>query len=144
VYFKAMLDTMSRLPDFRDRKLPSDDERTTYKELLLSLIYMAFLAFESGRHALMQLVDDKPAREEAVLTALLNEIPAYLLLYEVYREKKDDIRWHAICGRLPQYEILNEQILPVRDRPATSELASHRIPDLAAEVCRMFERLPRN
>jgi hypothetical protein len=125
---------MSRIPDFPDRKLLSTDETATYKEFLLSVIYMAFLTFESGRNALMQLVDDKRAREEAVLTALLNEIPAYLLLYEVYRLKKHDIRWRAINGRLPQYETLTKQIARVLDRPATSELASHRIRDLAAEV----------
>jgi hypothetical protein len=134
VYFKAMLDTMSHLPDFPDGKLLSADETTTYKESLLSVIYMAFLTFESGRCALMQLVDDKRAREEAVLTALLNEIPAYLLLYEVYRLKKHDIRWHAINGRLPQYETLTAQIARVLERPASSELASPRIRDLAAEV----------
>jgi hypothetical protein len=134
VYFKAMLDTMSRLPDSPNGKLLSADEMAAYKELLLSVIYMTFLTFESGRHALMQLVDDKCAREEAVLTALLNEIPAYLLLYEVFRLKRCDIRWHRINGRLPQYEILTKQIACVLERPATSELASCRIRDLAVEV----------
>jgi hypothetical protein len=134
VYFKAMLDTMSRLPDSANGKLLPADEMAAYKELLLSVIYMAFLAFESGRHALMQLVDDKSAREEAVLTALLNEIPAYLLLYEVYGLKRCDVRWHRINGRLPQYETLTKQIACVLERPATSELASTRIRDLAVEV----------
>jgi hypothetical protein len=135
VYFKAMLDTMSRLPDSTDRKLLSADE-TTYKELVLSVVYTAFLTFESGRFALMHLVDDKRAREEAVLTALLNEIPAYLLLHEVYRLKEHDIRWRAIHGRWPQYDTLIEQIERVLERPATSE----RIHDLAAEIVLVWRR----
>jgi hypothetical protein len=136
VYFKAMLDTMSRLPNLPNGKLLSAEEVPAYKELLLTVIYMAFLAFESGRHALMQLVDDKRVREEAVLTALSNEIPAYLLLYEVYSSKRCDIRWHRIDGRLPQYETLTKQIARVLERPATLEVASCRIRDLAVEVGR--------
>jgi len=139
VYFKAMLDTMSRRPDPCVGQPLSAQETAAYKELLLSLIYMAFLAFESGRHALMQLVDDKRAREEAVLTALLNEIPAYGLLYQVYRLKEDDIRWRAISGRRPEYETLIEQISDVQKRPAPSDPASCRIRDLAAEVVQNWQ-----
>src|SRR5579871_755098 len=146
VYFKAMLDTMSRLPDSPDGKLPSEDKTTTsnepaaYQECVLNTIYMAFLTFESGRYALMQLVDDKHAREEAVLTALLNEIPAYLLLHEVYSLKKDDIRWRTIDGRLPQYGTLIKQIARGLEGPVASNPASQRIRDLAAEVCRAWSK----
>jgi hypothetical protein len=134
VYFKAMLDAMSRLPDRSDNKEVSDDKAAQYKEQLLSVIYMAFLAFESGRLAVMRLIDNKDMRQEAVLTALLNEIPAYLLLREAFNSSEIDIRTKLINGRFPNYQTLMQQIAPLAERPVTDDLPRHRIHELAKEV----------
>jgi hypothetical protein len=130
VHFKAMLDTMSRLPDLGKDKEPTSEHANRYREALLNVIYMAFLTFESGRNSLMRLIDDKLVRQEALLTALLNEIPAYIHLFEVFRTKPHDIRKQRIFARLTHYQTL---IGNVRALAAADE-TTHKIADLANEV----------
>jgi hypothetical protein len=124
VYLKATLDSLARLPE------GSSGRDEPYKEVLLGAVYTAFLAFEGARRALMGLIDDKLSRQEAVLIALANEIPAYLFLRHVFAAKPDDIRALRIRGRFPQYEALMGEL----EEPSRTDLISVRIGDLVREV----------
>jgi hypothetical protein len=73
VHMKALMDALGRTVD------PGIGE-DRWREQALSVIYDAFLAFESGRQALTVLMDDRHDRMEYVLTVMLSELPAYLLL----------------------------------------------------------------
>ena len=126
VYFKAMQDTMSRLPE--------SDRDSAYKEALLNVIYMAFLTFESGRQALMRLIDDGRVRREAMLTALLNEIPAYKLLREAFKKRKNDLRAQRIEARYKSYEQLMDRIHRLSNAEADRGGEGNKIRHLAGEV----------
>lgn len=69
----------------------------------LTTIYYGFLAFESGRLALAALIDDRERSEEAILTAMLSELPGYFFLYGELSQQPDDLRWHRIHARLEGY-----------------------------------------
>ncbi|HUC67160.1 MAG TPA: hypothetical protein VMA53_17095 [Stellaceae bacterium] len=127
VYFKALLDNLSRLP--------ASENEGVYRAALRSTIYMAFLAVESGRQALARLVDDKSRRYEAVLTAMLSEIPAYLLLREAYAAAPpSDIRKQRIEGRLKPYQELMLTVKALAEAPVGVAPRSARIQELAAQV----------
>ncbi len=126
VYFKAMLETLSRVP--------ASDQDSGYKDALLNVIYMAFLTYESGRQALMRLIDDKPDRREAILTTLLSEIPAYNLLSRAFDSRPSDIRKHRIDGRLAHYKQLMIAVEALATAPPSSDPQAIKIRDLAREV----------
>jgi hypothetical protein len=126
VYFKAMRDTLSRLS--------AAEDESEYQVCLLNVIYMAFLTFESGRQALMRLIDDDGVRKEAVLTALLSEIPAYRLLQQVFAAKPSDLRKHRIDGRLANYQDILGLVEELASASPGEDLTSAKIRDLAREV----------
>jgi len=78
----------------------------------------------------MGLIDDKLSRQEAVLIALANEIPAYLFLRQVFAAKPDDIRALRIRGRFPPHEALMGEL----EEPSGTDVISVRIGDLVREV----------
>jgi hypothetical protein len=136
VYFKAMQDTLSNVATPDHGADSSTDRCEQYKAWLANVIYMAFLAFESGRHALMQLIDDKDLRRQAVLAALSNELPAYLHLRQALASSpnEDDIRAKRIRGRDEGYRCLMKQIGDLAEDQSRTDLAGIRIRDLAKEI----------
>jgi hypothetical protein len=134
VYFKAMVDSSTRLPRHDEKSPISDEAAALYKDALFSVIYMAFLMFESGRQALMRLIDDTEKRQEAVLIALVSEIQAYIFLYQAFSVRKTDIRKQRIEGRLPQYLALLQEIAPIAAAEPGGTPMRRRIRDLAREV----------
>ena len=100
VYTKALTDVVSRgAPAKGPRNNPG----------ALNIVYNAFLAFESARQALTVLMDDSVERTEYVLTAMLSEVPAYLLLLSEIRDP-EDLRFQRLSSRLRQYQVLIAQI----------------------------------
>jgi hypothetical protein len=134
VYFKAMVDSTGRLPRHDEKQPISDEAAATYKDALFSVIYMAFLMFESGRQALMHLIDDTEKRQEAVLTALISEIQAYIFLYQAFSSRPTDIRKQRIEGRLPHYLSLLRAIAPSAGTEPDATPMRRKIRDLAREV----------
>jgi hypothetical protein len=134
VYFKAMIDSASRLPRHDAEKPLSEEDAGLYRDVLFNVIYMAFLMFESGRQALTRLIDDRNTRQEAALTALVSEIQAYSFLYREFSTRPKDIRKQRIDGRLPQYEALMKSIMTIAKPEPGSDLQCQKIHDLAQEV----------
>jgi hypothetical protein len=100
VYTKALVDSTARgSPARGPRNNPG----------ALNIVYNAFLAFESARQALTVLIDSSTERTEYVLTAMLSEVPAYLLLLSEIRDH-EDLRFQRLNGRLRQYQVLISQI----------------------------------
>jgi hypothetical protein len=98
VSMKALQDTLNRAAD-------RNDGLERWRENALTVIYNAFLAFESARQALAVLMDDKHDRKEYVLTAMLSEMPAYLLLSD-QSDYLDSLRTQRLKARLPKYREL--------------------------------------
>ncbi|HXC27976.1 MAG TPA: hypothetical protein VNV38_08475 [Stellaceae bacterium] len=100
VYMKALRDMLSRggLPDEQGRNPGA-----------IALIYNAFLAFESARQAVTVLMEEGPERTEYALTAMVCELPAYLLLLAEIRQP-DDLRTQRVAARQRRYERLIPEI----------------------------------
>lgn len=100
IYLKALQDTLER---------GADPESAAWRESALTVIYNAFLAFESARQAITVLSDAAHERKQYVLTTLLSEIPAYLLLLEALGDT-DGLRKQRIESRRETYDRLIEEI----------------------------------
>jgi len=98
VHMKALQDTVARGADPQENAVAA-----------LNVMYSAFLAFESARQALAVLMDNRVERQEYVLTALVSELPAYLLLYRE-RATLGGLRAARIEQRLPRYAELIDNI----------------------------------
>jgi hypothetical protein len=123
IYMKALRDSLER---------GADPENAAWRESALTIIYNAFLAFESARQAITVLMDDSRARQEYVLTTLLSELPAYLLLLSEVRDA-DGIRKQRIEGRRDSYERLIGEIRA--DFPNIKEPAQ----DFAGLIVRLWD-----
>jgi hypothetical protein len=108
VSMKALQDTLNRAAD-------RNDGLERWRENALTVIYNAFLAFESARQALAVLMDDKHDRREYVLTAMLSEMPAYFLLSD-QSDYLDSLRTQRLKARLPKYrELMTAISVDLRD-----------------------------
>ncbi len=73
------------------------------------LIYMLFLAFESAREAIKDLVEFEPEQAERTIVVLISELEAYCLLLSEFT-KHNDFRAKRLQLRWPQYETLVPKI----------------------------------
>jgi hypothetical protein len=116
VHMKALMDQLQHGAD------PRENPRAA-----LSVIYAAFLAFESARQALAVLMDNRRERQEYVLTAMLSEIYAYSLLLDKADDLDDPdmgkIRKNRIEARLADYESLIAAIKSPELEPPSREIA---------------------
>ena len=108
VSMKALQDTINRAAD-------CNDGLERWRENALTVIYNAFLAFESARQALAVLMDDKVDRREYVLTAMLSELPAYFLLFD-QTGYQDPLRAQRLRARLDKYRDMMRLIHADLDR----------------------------
>lgn len=97
----------------------------------LATMYYGFLAFESARLALAALIDDRDRCEEAILSAMMSELPAYFFLYRELCDCTDDVRWHRIAARFKGYRRL---IREIGDNPPQTRCVA----DLARPVVAMW------
>lgn len=125
IYMKALQDTLTR---------GADAASAAWRASALTIIYNAFLAFESARQAITVLLDDRNERQEYVLTALLSEIPAYLLLLKEIDPKTDSLRYQRIQARREPYANLMRDIR--RDLPNIKPPCQ----DFADRILRLWER----
>jgi hypothetical protein len=103
-YMKSLRDQLRRLGD-----LGSGDEVKIQKAaVLVTSIYMTFLAYESARQAIGELVEFEPTRAEASVTGLITELQVYRFLRDFF--PKDDIRSRRLVLREPKYGLLVPQL----------------------------------
>jgi len=105
-YMKATRDMLRRLSDLRAAKAGEQEER----KAILNLIYMVFLAYESARLSIDQLIEFDPTHAECKMVILFTELPAYRFLLDKLpddqiecddqsdcdvRAKRLDLRWDS-------------------------------------------------
>jgi hypothetical protein len=105
-YMKASRDVMRNLIDIQSHQDPvGKKERWNYA--IRNLIFMLFLAFDSGRSAVMSLVEDKRDQIANTLTVLLSEIAAYHFLLSLKEISEEDFRRKRLELR---FEELNQVV----------------------------------
>jgi hypothetical protein len=72
------------------------------RETLVGAIYMLFLGYESGRHAVKGLIEYQPTRAEDMIGILLTELKCYALLMQHFWKEKD-FRYARLELRLDEY-----------------------------------------
>ena len=123
IYMKAYQDMLER---------GADPEHASWRDSALTIIYNAFLAFESARQAITVLLDNPVERKEYVLTTLLSELPAYLLLLREIRDT-DGVRKQRVESRRDTYRRLIDGIRA--DFPNLDQTAQ----DFAGIVVRLWD-----
>jgi hypothetical protein len=107
-YMKAARDLQRRLAD----NAPPERAILT----LENLIYVLFLAYESGRKAIKDLVEFEPTRAENMIVILITELPCYAFLRQYFDKRNDVFRLERLLLRADTYtEEVPELYLQVRD-----------------------------
>jgi hypothetical protein len=99
-YMKVLRDHFRRLGELS----PGQDTNTQKGTLLVNAIYMAFLAYESARTSIEELIEFEPTQAEALVTGLVTELSAYRYLTKCFGP--EDIRGRRLALREKKYEEL--------------------------------------
>ena len=111
-YIKAFRDAMRGLVALHEEEKPSDPaERAQYERAwrgtLINVVYVLFLALESGRGAIKELVEDDELSIEWTITVLLSEFSAFAFLLDHHF---DDLKGPQLELRYPVYRRLKGEI----------------------------------
>jgi|SRR5271166_1414776 len=107
-FMKAFRDSLRALadiqPDLADLDSPPDQVPASgaWHEAARNVVYMLFLAMESARHAITDLVEFDPERAERTIVILLSELEAYAFLRSQFKDEKD-VFHRRIMLRAPEY-----------------------------------------
>jgi hypothetical protein len=133
-YMKVMRDTLRKLADIAP---PAAGGHTDdWHQAIGSVVYMQFLALESARKAIKDLVEFEPTQAEDMITVLLSELPAYGFLNARFR---GDLRHRRLESREEAYQ----QEVPALYRQAMVGEGEGWIAarDLAAEMIKRFHQV---
>jgi hypothetical protein len=96
-YRKAMIDCLRRIA-------AEEAGSNLHGDLRTLMIYMQFLMYESARHAVFDLIEFEPNREESIINILCSEMIVYDLLMRVFQRKGlDDYRYERLLIREKDY-----------------------------------------
>ena len=112
-YMKATRDTLRRLALLKVTRNPGapsvgGPEFDAWNSALTDVIYMLFLAYESGRKAIERLIEFQPTRAEARIVILLTEIKCYSFLMKRY--DPTDLRHQRLDLRKRDYHLIIEEL----------------------------------
>jgi hypothetical protein len=93
-YMKATRDALRRLAD-----VPVQG----WHDAACNVIYMVFLAYESGRKAITDLVEYEPVAAESKIVILLTELETYAFLIRHF--PTDNLRYKRLKLREPEYRV---------------------------------------
>jgi hypothetical protein len=96
---KVMRDTLRKFALIRP-PAPGTGHDTEWHRTISSIVYIQFLALESARHAIRDLVEYEPTQAEDMITILLSELVAYKFLREHFL---DSLRHGQLKAREPEY-----------------------------------------
>lgn len=139
-YMKATRDSMRQLAQIPRR--PGDDPKVgPWHTAKRNVVYMLFLAFESARKAVRDLVEYQPENAECTATILLTELACYGFLVEQF--EPGEFRYRRLDLRREQYEKLLPSLCQEVDAADEDEnpdwrKAKELIPELSeryAHVC---------
>jgi hypothetical protein len=98
-YMKVMRDTLRKFALIQP-PAPGTGHDTEWHRTISSIVYMQFLALESARHAIRELVEYEPTQAEDMITILLSELVAYKFLRDHFQ---DSLRQGQLKAREPEY-----------------------------------------
>jgi len=102
-YMKATRDSMRQLAQIPHQR-GDDPKAGPWHTAKRNVVYMLFLAFESARKAVRDLVEYQPENAECTATILLTELVCYGFLIEQF--EPSDVRYRRLVLRRKQYEKL--------------------------------------
>jgi hypothetical protein len=113
-YWKSTRDAFRRLADTdRDKKkFVAQPKSSPWPRTMRDVIYMHFLACESGRKAIRDLIEFQPNNAENTLTILLCELPSWKFLVDNFdANDANDVRYKRLALRRGQYETTIPRLL---------------------------------
>jgi hypothetical protein len=122
-YMKALRDAHRRLAETKPQPVNALDEQKSnlqpesdpWHTVMISVIHLTFLSYESARKAISNLVEYQPARAERLIVILLTELKCFSFLRQHF--KPDDLRWQRLQLREADYK---EQVLDLYDEVVVS------------------------
>jgi hypothetical protein len=140
-YWKAMRDAFRHLAG-----TPPEIDSDGWKAAMRSVIYMQFLAFESARKAVVDLIEFEPNNAENTITILLSELPAFHFLLDKFNP--EDVRFKRLNLRRHEYPDIVKSVTDTAAENAKKypketdrgELSKHQ-QDLAAAWDKAVEML---
>lgn len=104
-YMKVARDHMRKLADIDAN---SADALAKWQAAVGNVVYMLFLALESARKSMQDLVEFQPTQAEETITILLSELGAYAYLRTII---KDDLRQRRLAARDAHYRLVVPKLL---------------------------------
>jgi hypothetical protein len=107
-YMKGMRDARRKLSEIGPQSttaLPETDQQP-WKTTALNVIFLLYLAYESGRLAVDKLVEFQPSKAERTIVMLLTELTCYHFLIRFFCEHfgESDLRYIRLKLREPDYK----------------------------------------
>jgi hypothetical protein len=132
-YLKVMRDSLRRLATIAP-PAPDGAHEDEWHRAICNVVYMQFLALESGRNAIRELVEFEPTQAEDMVTILLSELLAYAFLRQQFR---GDVRQRRLEARDVSYR----QQIPALYRQVMAGQGPdwEAAKDLAAEMMKRFD-----
>jgi hypothetical protein len=96
-YMKALRDQFRRLGELEAGSEANRQKRA----VVINAIYMTFLAYESARKSIIELIEFEPTQAEAIVTGLISELSAYRFLTKWF--DPDDVRGRRLVLRAKDY-----------------------------------------
>ena len=106
-YMKVSRDYLRRLNELDARPHTRDIPEQLY-QIWCNIIYMQFLAYESARQAVDELIEYEPTHTENTITILLTELVAYGFLRKHF--KNDDFRFKRLDLRNENYREVAQEL----------------------------------
>ena len=106
-YMKVSRDYLRRLGELDARPQPRNLHQEAY-QIWCSVIYMQFLAYESARKAIDELIEYEPTHTENTITILLTELVAYSFLRKEFTE--GDFRFKRLDLRQEKYREVAKEL----------------------------------
>jgi hypothetical protein len=104
-YMKATRDALRRLQQVEVEKASptSPDLDYSWHNNIFNVIYMLFLAHESGRKAIHELIEYEPIATEQKMVILITELKCYSFLLKYFEDKHDQLRHSRLKVRELSY-----------------------------------------
>jgi hypothetical protein len=112
-FMKAVRDTL--------RQLAAAESAMQWQESMRNVLYMLYLALESGRNAMNDLVEFEPTHTERTMVILLSELDAYYFLRDRFRDP-NEMHNERLILRGPTYLALIPRLNKVLDCNAREHL----------------------
>jgi hypothetical protein len=135
-YWKAMRDAFRRLAKTPATTgiAPSVAQSDSWHRAMGNVLYMQFLAMESARKAVRELIEFEPNNAENTIMILLSELPLYGALLKYFPET--DVRYARLQLRRSRYL----SVVPQVYYHTLEEHAKHNDPDAVGNQLRHLSR----